>query len=93
MNLFVAIAYRWGYSDNHSYLVVASQDYAKVNDAAIEENLLRGGKYGVTIYEIEDGKPIHEQIGDTLLNYEPKIVNHFSSCYGEKEPRQGWRTK
>lgn len=88
--IYVVIAYRWGYQDNHSYLVSATTDGLRANNAAMEETLRRGGKYSATIYEFEDGQTTNEQVGETLFYNPPILVKHYPSRYDETEPRLGW---
>lgn len=72
MNLtYVAIAYRWGWTNNSWYLIYAGPDKTKAVALASQECSDRGGKYGCEVIQTgEDG---------TSENF----VAYFPSIYGE----------
>lgn len=51
MTMYYAMAYRWGKWNGHNYFVSASPDKQVAIDAAEQECLDRGGKYGVLVRE------------------------------------------
>lgn len=78
MNIYIATAYRWGWTNTDSYIVYVGTDESAANDAAEEERDSRGGKYGVEVLEYASAD-------------ESKRVSYFSSTYDEKEPRANHR--
>lgn len=58
MNAYVAIAYRWGWVNNHHHIVRCTTDLQSAQDAADAEAQHRGGKYGVAVYD-NDQNLIH----------------------------------
>jgi hypothetical protein len=73
--VYVATAYRWGWYNDHHYVVAASVDRDAVLAAAEDEPSDRGGKYGVEVVEY----PSEETIA------------YFPSAYSEEAPKQNWR--
>ena len=51
VSIYVAIAFRWGCTNNHQYHVYAGDDQGKALALAENERDGRGGKYGVAVYE------------------------------------------
>lgn len=49
--MYYATAYRWGKENGHHYFVFASPDKHAAIDAAEQECVDRGGKYGVVVRE------------------------------------------
>lgn len=76
--IYLAVAYRWGETNNHYYYVYAGNDRTKALALAQAEREDRGGKYGVAVWEFTpDG-----------IDY--KRVGYFPSCAedtDESEPR------
>jgi hypothetical protein len=52
------IAYRWGWINNHQYIVRVTNDLQAARDAADAEAAHRGGKYSVTVWDNE-GSAVH----------------------------------
>lgn len=78
MTLYLVIAYRWGNTNNHWYIVYCGDDHGKAVALADHERQGRGGKYGVGVYEItERGE------GMELKEYYPSG--------DEEEPFTNWR--
>lgn len=73
--VYVATAYRWGWYNNHHYVVTAGVDRDAVLEAAEEECSGRGGKYGVEVVE----HPSDETIA------------YYPSSYNEKRAKMNWR--
>lgn len=77
---YIAIAYRYGWSNGHWYIVHAGPNQRAIIDAAQAENTSRGGKYGVQVIAINEN-------GD-----ESQVV-YFPSSYGESSPRMSIKTE
>ena len=77
--IYLAVAYRWGWLNYHSYFVAIGHDERKVVLEAESECRGRGGKYGVEILKFTDGEGSHKQI------------KYFPSTYGEKYPGENHR--
>jgi len=75
--MFVVIAYRWGNTCEHNYLVTASADLDAIIKVADDECDNRGGKYGVTVWYVSEP---HEK------KYIRKVIKHFPSTCGEDSP-------
>ena len=78
--VYVATAYRWGWYNNHHYVVTAGVDnvvvvVVPVTKVAEEECSARGGKYGVEVVE----HPSDETIA------------YYPSSYNEKRAKMNWR--
>lgn len=71
---YVAIAYRYGWSNGHWYIVHAGSNMRAIVDAAQAENASRGGKYGVQVVEIDD-------------QGNEKEIKYFPSSHNEDHPR------
>ena len=65
METFVVIAYRWGNTENHSYLVAVCDNEFIAKRYADMEASARGGKYGLKVYKKIMNAPITEV--DTLV--------------------------
>lgn len=50
MNTYLAVAYRWGTTNNHSYFVYCGADRTKAIALAREEVSYRGGKYACAVW-------------------------------------------
>lgn len=70
MKFYYVVAYRWGNSNGHQYVVSVGCELGKVILDASREQFERGGKYGIAVYE---------HGSDEMLNY-------FPSCKGESRP-------
>ncbi len=77
---YLAVAYRWGWTNNHQYFVLCSTDLGQVRDAAYETCDDRGGKYGVAVYKMP-----------TTPGGTPELLEYASSTYGEKAPHENPR--
>ena len=77
-HIYIVIAYRWGWTNNHWYIVHAGLDEETALEAAREEAEGRGGKYGCAVY-IVDHEGIH------------KCVDYFSAGYDEDKPYRNYR--
>ena len=80
--MYIAIAYRWGSSNRHQYVVAAGQDLVEITRAAREEWSDRGGKYGVAVYEMI-GRAEHKG----PLEYFPSMTDEV----GQIRPERNWR--
>ena len=67
---YLAIAYRWGWTNNDQYFVGCWTDRDTAIAFATAESRDRGGKYGVTVYE--------------FCASEYTAIHHSPSSYGEK---------
>lgn len=76
---YVVTAYRWGWYNEHRYLVWASPDREKAIEMAREECEGRAGKYGVEVVAVPSDV---ESCG--LTDFE--TVAYFPSCHDEKTP-------
>ena len=56
---WAVIAYRWGWLNNHNYIVRITTDLQSAKDAADAEAMHRGGKYGVTVWDGEGNAIYH----------------------------------
>lgn len=56
---WAAIAYRWGWLNEHSYIVRLTTDRQAACDAADAETEHRGGKYGVTVWGADGNAVYH----------------------------------
>lgn len=76
---YLVTAYRWGWTNNHSYIVYCGPNEDRAWDLAEEECNDRGGKYGVAVNRYkEDGEH------DTICAYHP-------SSWGENLPYHNYR--
>ena len=76
---YLVTAYRWGWTNNHHYIVYCGPNEDRAWDLAEEECNDRGGKYGVAVNRYkEDGEH------DTICAYYP-------SSWGEKLPYHNYR--
>lgn len=75
---YLAIAYRWGWTNAHQYHVALTQDEARCMELAREECDDRGGKYGVAVLK-----------WSSETEYER--VAYFPSSYGEEAPHNNER--
>lgn len=76
-NVYIATAYRFGWTNAYSYVVAATTSKAKALSDAEDEQQGRGGKYGVEVKE-HSVKSV-------------KLVAYFPSFSGESEPHMNWR--
>lgn len=60
METYVVIAYRWGNTENHSYLVAVCDNEFIAKRYADMEAASRAGKYGVWVYKKIMNAPITE---------------------------------
>lgn len=68
---FLAVAYRWGWTNNHSYFIYCGTDRVKALALARAENADRGGKYACVVWKFdEDGIDSHS-IGYWPSSMEP----------------------
>jgi len=49
--MYAVIAYRWGWTNAHNYIVKITDDLETAEAFAIGESQSRGGKYGVTVLD------------------------------------------
>lgn len=76
---YLVIAFRWGWTNAHQYVVYAGPDESKALALAQAECDDRAGKYGVAVYKANaDGT-------------EFKRVAYFNSVYQEESPHHNWR--
>lgn len=61
METYVIIAYRWGDTENHSYLVAVCDSLFIAQRYADNETRARGGKYGCRVYKKIMNAPITEE--------------------------------
>lgn len=78
MDIFIATAFRWGWTNAHTYTVHVGLDEAAADDAAEEECESRGGKYGVEVLKFTTPDDCER-------------VSYYPSTYGEKEPHANYR--
>lgn len=71
--MYIAIAYRYGWTDEDWYIVAWGADMQTVCSRAQEENRSRGGKYGILVTD--------------LSREDQPDVAYYSSSWGEKRPR------
>lgn len=76
--VYVAVAYRWGHTNTHWYLVAGGTKRSDIVDAARLENYDRGGKYGVAVLRLSAE-------GSTAME------DYFPSIYGESAPGENPR--
>jgi hypothetical protein len=75
---FLVKAYRFGFVNEHNYIVYCGSDRDIAYDIAEEEAHERGGKYGMLILEYpEDG-------------IDPIAVDYLSSSMGEDRLKHNW---
>lgn len=77
---YLAVAYRWGWTNNHQYFVLCSTDLEQVREAAFTECDDRGGKYGVAVYKMP-----------TTPGGKPEMLQYSGSTYGEAAPYENPR--
>ena len=77
---YIAIAYRWGCSNEHQYIVGSLDSLEELDRIAVLECQNRGGKYGIAIYQIDNS------ISDNMSNLYHTLVRYHSSLYGEDKP-------
>lgn len=77
--MYVSIAYRWGESNNHHYILGAGDDLPRLQEQAENEVQNRGGKYSVVIYKVDPPNDEGEQHYDQVAFYEPPYL----PTYGE----------
>jgi hypothetical protein len=59
---YIAVAYRWGFTNEHWYFVYVGLDAVKAVTLAEHEAQDRGGKYGCVVYEFDEGGTDYQQI-------------------------------
>lgn len=59
---YLTIAYRWGWINNHHYIVYCGPDETKAVAMAESETSYRGGKYGCVVFRFNDDGTEYEQI-------------------------------
>ncbi len=69
---WAAIAYRWGWLNEHSYIVCVTPDLQAAKDAADAEVDHRGGKYGVTVWDASGAAVYHSP---SIYGEEAAFVN------------------
>lgn len=77
--MYVVIAYRWGNTHGHHYMVYAGPDRTKAIALGATETNDRGGKYGCAVYEFDADGVDYQRIAYT------------ASLYGEDEPDENRR--
>lgn len=78
MSVFLAIAYRYGWTNSHQYFVACSPDESFALAAAERTWADRVGKYGVSVQEMPED----------LSMARPRSVRYFPSAYGEAAPSE-----
>ena len=78
---YLVYNYRWGYLNNHSYLIGVYDDLEKAIEQAKKGNEYRGGKYGTCVWEIEKDFEVDEN-----CNTHGLLVKYFPSIYDEEKP-------
>lgn len=76
---YLATAYRWGWTNAHTYVVYCGNDYDRALELAEEENNDRAGKYGVDVRQ-------YDEEGDWQM-----LLAYFKSSYGEDMPHHNYR--
>lgn len=74
---WLVTAYRWGWTNNHHYIVYCGDDYDRAMELAEEEANDRGGKYGVVVRSYTE-------------DYS-RTFGYFPSSWGEKLPYHNYR--
>lgn len=80
--IYIATAYRWGWYNNHNYLIYVGTDKAKATAMADAEAGDRGGKYGCVVCEYTE---------DAEGAMQSKEVAYFPSVYGETRVHHNYR--
>jgi len=86
MKAYVVMAYRWGSTNDHSYIVCVTADREKAVRMADNEPEWRGGKYGAAVHE--DDEATNDNLERMAL---PPVVHYAPSLFGETEPRHNHR--
>lgn len=76
---YLVTAYRWGWTNAHTYVVYCGNDYERALELAEEENNDRAGKYGVDVRQ-------YDEEGDWQM-----LLAYFKSSYGEDMPQHNYR--
>lgn len=71
--MFFVIAYRWGWTNCHQYVVDCSAIQEEMIDVAHRECQDRGGKYGVAVYRVDSVNASHK-----LEVYFPSLCDETS---------------
>jgi hypothetical protein len=79
---YFTVAYRWGYTNEHSYFVYVGTDQVKAVTLAENEAQDRGGKYGCAVYEFDENG-----IDYQLIFYSPSM----SEDQTDREPKHNFR--
>jgi hypothetical protein len=81
MAVYLAVAYRFGWTNSHHYFVASGVDLATVQAAAEHTWEDRSGKYGVVVLEMPQD----------MTSEAPKRLAYFPSSYGEAAPAENAR--
>lgn len=76
---YLVMAFRFGWINNHWYLVYGGPDRTRACALAADEARLRGGKYSCAVYEFSD------------LGTEYQLITYEGSTLDEKEPEHNER--
>jgi hypothetical protein len=79
MTNYLVVAYRWGWTNNHQYIVYCGPDETKAIALADNEPEYRGGKYGACVYRFNEDGTDYEQI------------YYANSMYDEEKPHHNYR--
>lgn len=79
--VYIATAYRYGWTNNGHYIVCVNPNRCSVLDAAEVEHEASGGKYGVEVVEHTFD----------LDGPETTTISYFPSSYGEQAPHMNHR--
>jgi len=82
MMTYLVTAYRWGWLNNHHYVVYCGPDEDKAWNLAESECDDRGGKYGVAVQKYNE---------DSEDEWSGEIVAYYPSSWGEKMPSHNYR--
>lgn len=78
MTIYLAIAYRWGHTNDHWYFLYCGEDESKAAALAENERDGRGGKYGVAVYTVD-------------TNGEALSMHAYYPSRDEAEPFMNWK--
>lgn len=81
MAVYLAVAYRYGWTNSHQYFVACGDDLAAVRQAAEHNWEDRDGKYSVVVL----------QMPPDMAAGAPKRLDYFPSSYGEVAPYENAR--
>ena len=80
---YMTIAYRWGRTNDHWYVVYVGESQEKAMALAADESSYRGGKYGVAAFKVNDTHS-PEVSYRTMLCY-------YASSLGETLPHHNYQ--